>query len=67
MPVTQYFEQLPGVAVVGPKLFRAFAMGPARAKMQAYKDTAELAKVLASEEDAVWQEIDRLRSETKNV
>ncbi len=67
VPVTQYFEQLPGVAVVGPKLFRAVAMGPARAKMQAYKDTAELAKVLASEEDALWQEIDRLRSETKNV
>ena len=67
VPVTQYFEQLPGVAVVGPKLFRAFAMGPARAKMQAYKDTAELAKVLASEEDALWQEIDRLRSETKSA
>lgn len=66
VPVTQYFEQLPGVAVVGPKLFRAFAMGPTRAKMQAYKDTAELAKILASEEDAQWQEFDRLRSETKS-
>ena len=66
VPVTQYFEQLPGVAVVGPKLFRAFAMGPTRAKMQAYKETAELAKILASEEDAQWQEFDRLRSETKS-
>ena len=66
LPVTRYFEQLPGVVVLGPKLFRAFAMGPTRAKMQAYKETAELAEVLASQEDAISQAIDRLRSETKS-
>jgi len=51
VPITQYFENLPGVTVLGPKIFRAFAMGPTRAKSQAYRDTAELARILADEEE----------------
>ena len=66
LPITQYFEQLPGVAVLGPKLFRAFAMGPTRAKIQQYKETAELAQALAVEEDALMQEFQRLKSETQS-
>lgn len=62
LPVTQYFEQLPGVAVLGPKLFRAFAMGPTRAKMREYKETAELAQALAGEEEALVREPEQIRS-----
>ena len=65
LPVTKYFEQLPGVTVLGPKLFRAFAMGPTRAKIREYKETAELAQALAGEEEALVQELERLRSETQ--
>ena len=62
VPVTRYFEQLPGVVVLGPKLFRAFAMGPTRAKMREYKETAELAQALAVEEDALVRESEQIRS-----
>lgn len=66
LPVTQYFEQLPGVTVLGPKLFRVFAMGPTRAKVQEYKETTGLAQALASEEEALVQELERLRSAAQN-
>jgi len=66
LPITQYLEQLPGVSVLGPKLFRAFAMGPTRAKMRDYKETAELALALADEEKALVQELEQLRSIVRN-
>ena len=66
LPITQYLEQLPGVAVLGPKLFRVFAMGPTRAKAQEYKDTAGIAQALAGEEEALGQELERLRSTAQN-
>lgn len=62
LPITQYFEQLPGVSVLGPKLFRAFVMGPTRARMKEYKETAELAQALAGEEEAFVQELEQLRA-----
>ena len=41
-------------------------MGPTRAKIQQYKETAELAQALAVEEDALMQEFQRLKSETQS-
>lgn len=66
LPITQYFDQLPGVTVLGPKLFRAFALGPSRAKVQEYKETAALAQVLANEEEALHQEVEQLRSAARS-
>lgn len=62
LPITRYFEQLPGVSVLGPKLFRAFAMAPTRARMREYKETAELAQALGGEEEALAQELEHLRA-----
>lgn len=63
LPITKYFEHLPGVTVLGPKLFRAFALAPSRAKYRDYQETAKLAAALAVEEDALMREIERCNSE----
>ena len=66
LPATNYFEQLPGVTVLGPKLFRAFAMAPARTRLREYKETAELARALAIDEEAMVQQLEQLRGETQS-
>lgn len=61
VPTLDFLHSFKGLVLLSPKFVRAGATAPLAAAWNRYKDTAELAKRYGQEEDAYYEELEKVR------